>query len=260
MLNPAVTYLTTLPLKHNGDCSLLGVTPDSTIYAEEFYGENGLVAQHELRLDGSFAQSVDEGLHTGEDLKPLTLPTNAARPKPGWHAMTLNFTGARHRGMRVPERIADVVQPLALEDKMAFVDHLKLNVAPLMLLGIAESYVLAECDILRPNFYFVCRRLRFAVALPEVQYDSEQQPYDYETRVVYTAHFYDRSEELPHAAVFTPLTDEPLYRPMDCLLLGDRLFIADGGEGERLSAIHIWQVELPGAPSKLDALNKKIYG
>lgn len=260
MLIPPVTHITTLPLRHNGDCSLLAVTPAGTVYVEEFYGDAGLVAQHEVLLDGSFAQSVDEGLHTGQDLKPLALPPNAARPKPGWHAMPLNFTGARHRGMRVPERVADVVQPLALQDKMAFTERLKLNLPAPMLLGIAESYVLAECDILRPNFYFVCRRMRFAVALPEIQLDAEQQPYDYETRVVYVAHFYDRSEELPHDAVFTQLTDVPLHRPMDCLLLGDRLFIADGGAGDRLSAVHVWQIELPAAPSRQDALNKKIYG
>lgn len=260
MQNPPVTYLTTFPLHHNGDCSLLGVTAGGSIYVEEFYDAAGLVAQHELNMDGTFIQSVDEGLHTGDDLKPLDIPPHAARPKAGWHAMTLNFTGARHRGMREPERVADVVQPLGIGEKMAISETLRLGVPPPLLLGIAESYVLAECDILRPNFYFVCRRIRFAVALQEVQYDSEGQPYDYDTRVVYVAHFYDRTEELRHDAAFAQLTDVPLHRPMDCLLLGDRVYIADGGEGDRLSAIHVWQIELPEAPSKLDALNKKIYG
>ena len=239
---PHVEHLTTLPLKHNGDCSLLGVCPDGTIYAEEFYGENAQVAQHALRLDGTMVDSVDEADGELESVQPLALPPDIHKPKTGWHTMDLNFAGPRHRGMRAPERTAELVLPMTIDEKMRFAKRLGLNVPAPMLLGVAESYVLAESDIERPHLYFVCRRVRLAVALEGERLDDEQQPYDYDTLVLYAAHFYHRNEELPLTVLLENLTDVPLHRPMDCLLLDDHLFIADGGEGERLSAIHVWRV------------------
>ncbi|MEP7290880.1 MAG: hypothetical protein ABI835_03805 [Chloroflexota bacterium] len=260
MLTPSVSHVRTLTLKHNGDCNLLGVTPDQTIYAEEVYGDEGLLAQHEVRFDGSFGQSVDEAEGAPDTLQPLSLPGKVVKPKTGWHTMGLNFAGPRHRGMRTPERTADLVQPLTIEEKMTLVRRLKLDVPAPLLMGIAESYVLAESDIVRPNLYFVCRRVRLAVALPQERLDADRQPYDYETRVIYTAHFYDRTAELPSGVLFDDLTSAPLHRPMDCLLLDGHLYIADGGSGERLSAIHIWKLELPGVMSGEENLSRKIYG
>ena len=260
MLTPSVSHVRTLTLKHNGDCNLLGVTPDQTIYAEEVYGEDGLIAQHEVQFDGRFAQSVDEVDGAPDTMQPISLPANAIKPKTGWHTMGLNFAGPRHRGMRAPERTADLVQPLTIEEKMTFVKRLKLDVPAPLLMGIAESYVLAESDIVRPHLYFVCRRVRLALALPEVRLDAAQQPYDYDTHVIYAAHFYDRTEELPSGVLFDDLTSEPLHRPMDCLLLDGHLYIADGGSGARLSAIHVWKLELPEVLSGEENLSKKIYG
>jgi hypothetical protein len=260
MQTPSVTYLTTLPLKYHGDCSLIGVTPDGTIYAEEVYGDEGWIAQHELRQDGTITRSVDESGGTQADIQPLALPADLTKPKTGWHTMGLNFAGPRHRGMRAPERTADLVQPLTIDEKMAFARRLKLDIPAPMLMGIAESYVLAEADIVRPHLYFVCRRVRLALALPEEQQDDDGQPYDYETRVLYAAHFYDRGEELPTAALFDHLTDPPPQRPMDCMLMGDRLYIADGGSAELPSAIHVWRLELPANESGDAKLQKRIYG
>lgn len=261
-----VTHVTTLPLKHEGDCSLLGMTPDQALYVEEVYGENGWMAQHELHLDGTFARSVDEasGVNGADDLRPLDLPPGIVRPKTGWHTMALNFAGPRHRGLRVPERILDVVRTLSIEEKMALIQKFKLDVIPPMLLGIAESYVLAEAELQRPNLYFVCRRLRLAVALPEERLDEDHQPYDYETRVIYLAHFYDCQLEPPLKDILPDLTSVPLHRPMDCLLVNGQLCIADGGSSaaseRRLSAIHLWQVERPESPTEAEKLNKKIFG
>lgn len=102
MRTPSVTYLTTLPLKYHGDCSLIGVTPNGTIYAEEVYGDEGWIAQHELRQDGTLVRSADENNGSQSDVQPLTLPAELTKPKTGWHTMGLNFAGPRHRGLRTP--------------------------------------------------------------------------------------------------------------------------------------------------------------
>jgi hypothetical protein len=266
MSTASVTHVTTLPLKHEGDCSLLGMMPEQALYVEEVYGEHGWMAQHELSLDGTITRSVDEadGANDADDLRPLDLPPGIVRPKTGWHTMALNFAGPRHRGLRAPERILDLVRTLSIEEKIALIQKFKLDVIPPMLLGIAESYVLAEAELQRPNLYFVCRRLRLAVALSEQRLDEENQPYDYETVVIYLAHFYDCKLEPLLKDILPDLTSVPLHRPMDCLLINGQLCIADGGSGagseRRLSAIHLWQVERPEPLTEAEKLNKKIYG
>jgi hypothetical protein len=254
-----ITHVATLPLKYNGDCSLIGVTPDRMIYAEEVHGDEGRVAQHALRFDGTFVETIDER-DDGSDIQPLVLPPEIVKPKTGWQTMTLNFAGPRHRGMREPERTVDLVQTLGIEEKMMIAERLKLGIAPPQLLGIADSYVLAEARIVRPALYFVCRRVRLTIALSEARLDDDGQPYDYDTHVIYLAHFYDCNEELRLRDCFADLTGVPLYRPMDCLLMGDHLFIADGGSADRPSAIHVWQVELPEVLSEEEKLRRKIYG
>ena len=57
------------------------------------------------------------------------------------------------------------------------------------------------------------------------------------------------------------LISADLKRPMDCLIVSDRLYVADGGENDRLSAIHIFQCrDLPSRPSPDEAQLKKLYG
>jgi hypothetical protein len=260
LLIPPAAHLKTLPLRHAGDCSLLGVSPDGAIYAEEVYGDEGWVAQHELRPDGTLARSVDEAGGSGGDLKPLDLPDNLFTSRTCWKTMPLNFAGPRHRGLREPERVGDLVRPLTIQEKMAAIDRLNLDILPPLLLGLAESYVLAESEIIRPNLYFVCRRIRLAYALPQPKIGADGQPYDYDTRVMYAAHFHDDREETPFTDLLIDLTGVPLHRPMDCVLAGNRLYIADGGEGERVSAIHVWGLELPETLTDEEKLLKKLYG
>ncbi len=259
MPNPSVSYVATLPLKHAGDCSLLGVSLDFTIYAEEVYGENAWLAQHALRLDGTVLRSVDEQDGV-QEIEPLDLPPGLVKPRSGWHTMALNFAGPRWRGLRAPERALDLVRPLSIDEKLALIAKFKLAVPPPLLMGIAESYVLSETRIVHPNLFFVCRRARLAVALPEERLDDDHQPYDYDTEVIYVAHFYDCDQEPSLDDLLTDLTEVPLYRPMDCLLVNHHLFIADGGAGDRPSAIQVWRLELPEVVTEEEKMNKKLFG
>ncbi len=48
---------------------------------------------------------------------------------------------------------------------------------------------------------------------------------------------------------------------MDCALVKDRLFIADGGDDDHVSAVHVWQLDLAlDEPTEAEKLNKKLYG
>lgn len=240
---PTFQYLTTLPLTHAGDCSLLGVATDLTVYAEEIYGDDGWMAQHALRLDGTALNVVDEDYGKNPSVKPITLPDDLKRPNTGWHTMALNFSGARHRGVRREERISEVAQPLSIEDKMLVAGRLQMP--PPTILGLAESYVLAEAGVVYPHLFLVCRRMRVVYALQDEQIDEQHQPYDYDSHVLYAAHLYDRSQEVQPTLreSLTGLPGVQLHRPMDCLIAHEHLFVADGGEGERVSAVHVWRVE-----------------
>ncbi len=265
---PLISGATRLPLRHNGDCTLLGVTPseppdaaDYTIYVEEIFGEDAKIAQHALAADGSLLASIDEDSGDDSELHPLDLPAGTIRTQSGWHTMALNFAGPRHRGLRVPERTLDLVRPLSVPEKMALVNQLQLDVLPPLLLGVAESYVLAETLISAPTLYFVCRRVRLAVALSEEHSDADGQPYDYDTLVFYLAHFYERDQEPEWSDILAQRAAVGLRRPMDCVLVKDRLFIADGGDDDHLSAVHVWQLDLPQDElTEAEKLNKKLYG
>jgi hypothetical protein len=263
MTSPSLEHLTTLTLQHNGDCGLLGVTPDFTIYVEEVYGEEGWLAQHALALDGSVSASVDESFGTVTQLAPLPLPDTLIEPQRGWHTMGLNFTGPRHRGLRGPERLDDLVHPFSVQEKFALAKQLKLDIMPPMLLGLAESYVLAEATVRAPHLFLVCRRLRIAYALPEERLDAEGEPYDYDTLVLHVAHFFDTAadHEIALSLLLADLQSMSLSRPMDCLITKDHLFIADGGSGERKSAVQIWHIDhVAPTLSDQEQLRKKLYG
>jgi hypothetical protein len=256
---PPLEFVRTVMLKHSGDCNLIGVTSDLTLYVEEVYGE-GWLAQHALTLDGEFIQSIDEDDGRQTHDTALELPEDGQRPQTGWHTMKLNFAGPRHRGLRGPERLLDLVRTLSIQEKMTAIERLKLDTPPPLLFGLAESYVLAEAPVDEPNLYVICRRIRLAYGLPQEQQDSDGQPYDYDTLVVYTAHFYDRSQELDPSLdyVLAGLPGVSLHRPMDCQIAGGHLFVADGGGDSRLNAVHIWRIELP--PRKRKTLEEKLYG
>lgn len=257
---PDLHYLTQITLDHAGDCALMGAA-DGVIYTEEYYGEDGWVAQHAVRLDGSRRASVDEDHGNCADFQPLELPANAITPRPVWAAMGLNFAGARHRGLREPERITEVARPLAVAEKMALAESLKLSIMPPLLIGITESYVLAEAMFTPLNIYVVCRRMRLAYALPAARIDNGGLPYDYDTLPIYAAHLYLPDDEPPLVSAVGAFAGVRLHRPMDCLIAGEHLYIADGGADDRLSAIHVWRIaHVEPILSPEEQLRKKLYG
>lgn len=241
---PTLEPVTTLPLAHNGDCSLLGVAPDLTVYVEEVYSDDGWLAQHALKLDGTVVASVDEASGAVTDIAPLSLPDDLTMPQRGWHTMGLNFAGPRHRGLRGPERLDDLVHSFSVSEKFALVNHLRLDVPPPLLLGLAESYVLAEASVRPPHLFVVCRRLRLALALPEERQDDGGEPFDYDTQVLYVAHYFDTSAEQEPvlSSMLTDVQPAALHRPMDCLIYKDHLFIADGGSADHQSAVRVWRI------------------
>lgn len=253
MNTPTLHYKVTIELHHDGDCGLMGVTPDLMIYAEEYYTADSWICQHRLTVDG-IVESLDENYGRVSGLTPLVLPTDSARTQPGWHTKTLNFSGARHRGLREAERVGDVVRELTISEKMLISERLKLSVPPPMILGMAESYVFSEASIAYPRWFVVCRRLRVVYALPKQRYDDDQQPYDYDSRVLHVAHLYDKSalRELTLAEIFDSLPDATLYRPTDCIAAFGHLFIADSGGSARKNRVHVWQIITPPEPATDD--------
>ncbi|MBK8021451.1 MAG: hypothetical protein IPK19_08470 [Chloroflexi bacterium] len=256
LILPDLEFIRTIPLKHAGDCSLLGVTPDQRIFAEEIHGSDGWLARHSLTWEGEWIASVDESNDALSTCQPATSTTGAAAHSAldlpegtvtsasGWQTMWLNFAGPRHRGLRVLERIDAMVRPFSVQDRLRLSDHPALKLPPHLVLGLAESYVLRETPTAVLGVYFVCRRLRIAHLLPALAADDAGDPYDYDTRVLYVAHFAARNASLEDSIVdqMGPFPGITPSRPMDAVIVGDHLFVADGGEGERLSAVHIWRL------------------
>ena len=261
MPQPRFELIASFPLAHAGDCSLLGLDAEGTLYVEEIYGD-GWMAQHALCADGTIRATVDERGGEVDHLQPLPLPDDLIRPRAGWHSMKLNYSGPRQRGQREPERVLDLVKPLTFAEKLLLHERYGLDQPPL-LLGLAESYVLAEAPLDGAGLFAVCRRVRIAAALPQPQVDADGLAYDYDTRVLYFAHLFDR-DSLDTPALFDPnagLVSDALRRPMDCLIAGDRLYVADGGDSERLSAVRVFHLhDLPSRPTPDEIMLKKLYG
>jgi hypothetical protein len=254
-------HLISMPLKHNGDCSLLGIAADFTVYVEEVYSEDAWVAQHALKLDGTMIFSQDEEGGANTAIQSPTLPPDMVKPRTCWQTMNLNFAGPRRRGLQGPDHLLDMLHPLPVQEKFALVKRLGLKIPPPLLLGLAESYVLAEAELM-PGLYFVCRRIRLAIGLTQEQIDEEGLPYDYDTLALYAAHLYNpgADEELALSEALADLPGVELRRPMDCLYYENHLFVADGGDDQRPSTIHVWQVELPSRETPDEALARKLYG
>lgn len=237
---PNFHHHATLLLQYSGDCRLLGVTPDLRLYTEETYGEDWF-AQYELDLSGARLQSADE--HYGEnEVRPIPLPANTVQPQPIIHSQSLHFSGPRYRGMREVEKIADMVQPMTVIEKMGVIQHLNLGIPAMMLMGVGESTVLAEAEI-APEQFLVCRRLRLVLALAEIHHDKEG-PYDYDSVTLYLAQVYDAKTDTtpPLAESLGTFGGIKLNRPMDCLITQGYLFMADGGTAEATNAIHVWRL------------------
>lgn len=257
-----LTHVHTFSLRHTGDCSLIGYSPGADrLYLEESYGADGWLAQSAYALDGTLSASVDEDFGRVRTLTPLPVPADLVRPGRVWATMKLNFTGARQRGRRALERIDDLVRPLTLPDKIALVARLGLAILPPQLLGLAESYVLAEAA-LRPQLFVVCRRLRFAYVFPDTRTDSDGSPYDYDTHVVHTVHLIDLHDDAEPALtdLLAPFGGVTLRRPLDCLLHDHRLIVAEGGDGQQPGCVHIWQVDdLPPVTDPIERLKQRLY-
>jgi hypothetical protein len=235
-----IAYQNTIPLRHDGDCKILGITPQMALYVEEIYGDDDWLAQYSLTLDNHITRLADEDHGENTRFSRLTLPADLIRPAPITTSAALNFTGPRQRGLREPERIHEIVRPLTIATRMQVIQQLGLDLLPPMLLGIAESMVIAEA-LIPPML--VCRRLRLDYALTTPQRDSSGQPYVYDTLVLHVAHVYETDEiELPPETVFAGLPGVTLLRPMDCLVYNDTLIVADGGTSQHNSQIHVWQI------------------
>lgn len=263
LILPQLEYIQTHSLKHSGDCCLLAVTSDQHIYAEEIYGAEGWLAQHHLSPDGSFVATIDEDDGRTKVEQPLPLPEDAAQPATGWHTMWLNFAGPRHRGIRSLERVDELVRPFTLQDKIHLSQHPALKMPPPMILGLAESYVLAEAKTVVPGVYFVCRRLRIAFVTGKTETDETGEPFDYDSRVIYVAHFAARSAALDESLVdqMQPLPGITPSRPMDCAIFGNQLYVADGGEADRVSAVHVWKITSSmEILTEAEKMIRRIYG
>lgn len=239
-------HLASLPLRHHGDCHLLGMDAAGQIYVEELYGEDDWLAQHTLTPDGK--------LHTRDEdygavsIEPFPLPESLLRPQPARHAVPLNFGGARERGLRAEDRVDALVRPLSMPEKMLLVERLRLAILPPLLLGLAASTVLAEASQPGSGAVLVCRRLRFAYALPAPRLDKQALPYDYDSIAVAAVQVYDPAsgDEPPLELLFQPFCGVRFQRPQSCLRTGTRLIIADSAapdNAQSVSQIHLFEWE-----------------
>jgi hypothetical protein len=157
--------------------------------------------------------------------------------------MALNFAGARHRGIRAEERIDELAHPMTLPEKMQVAAHLGLAIPAPMILGWIESYSLAEATLSK-GVFCVCRRLRIAYALPQKARDADGATIDYDSAPLHLAHFYlpNAHEDMPLDGLLRQLPDAALHRPMDCMVVGGHLLVADGGDADHSARLHLWAI------------------
>jgi hypothetical protein len=227
-------HQTTIPLRYQGDCSILALSSDTSFYVEEFY-DDGFIAQHHIQ-NGAIIASRDE--NAGErDIVPFTLPENGILPdRPSKHPV--NSSGLRFRGLREAEHLQDWIIPLSLAEKMPLLSALNWAISPMLILGIAESKVLSQAPI--HEEWLVCRRIQIAFALPELRYDEFGLAYDYDSRPLHLLHPYteDVTESL-HASL--RFAGEKLQRPMDILYHDSRLILADAAADGNNSRLILWE-------------------
>ncbi|MCY4018721.1 MAG: hypothetical protein OXG39_04880 [Chloroflexi bacterium] len=240
----ALKLLATIELPHAGDCALLGVDHEGCVYVEELYGEDDWLAQHIVSLSAGVLESADE--QCGTVPPPAPLPALRASPSKMKVFDHLNFSGARWRGRMADERVEDMLRHLSIAEKIALVDYLDWEIDPLRLLGIAESIVLSCCPY-SDGEYLVCRRIRVAYRLPAAQSDDHglDRDYDYDSVEVHLLHRLPADTlELPDLSEC--LTEFDLCRPLDCMRLDGKFYLADGGEGAIKSALHVFEIATSG--------------
>ena len=233
-------HLATIELSHSGDCALLGIGHDGLVYVEELYGEHDWLAQHKLSLGDGLVKSVDEYYGTESVDTTLQMPERLHRPQRIRDLDHLNFSGARRRGLMVDERIEDLVRPLSIAEKVELVEYLDWDIDPLRLLGIADSIILSCCHV-DDDVFVVCRRTRIAYRLTQATRDDRGLDFDYDSNEINLLHGLQvDAKELP---VLTEcLADFDLCRPLDCMAVDGKLYIADGGEDEIRSALHVFEI------------------
>lgn len=235
-------HFVTHSLLYTGDCKLLGVGEVGQVFAEELYGDDDWLAQHEISPIDGIITTVDEATGDNPDVQLLDLPKNLIEPIRRSCCKQLVFSGARLRGIQAEERIDELVLSLSIEEKIELVEFMDWEVDPLQIIGIAESVVLSHTQV-KENLLIVCRRLRIAYRLQEIVKDSGLS-YDYDSLEVYILHeFIPSDADNPNLLdCLNDIDDVVLLRPMDCLYHDGRLYVADGGEDEDVSAIHIFDL------------------
>ena len=236
-------HLITHSLFYEGDCKLLGISNDDFIFVEELYGDEDWLAQHKISLTDGILESVDELSGDNLDVTPLELPSDIIKPNMRPCCEQLNFSGPRLRGMADAERIDELVLPLTIADKIELVDYMEWGIQPTQLIGIAENAVLS--NTLGPDdMTLVCRRVRVAYRFMADD-QTNGVPQDYDSLDVYVLHEFDPAQDdLPDLVDCLNDTDGVvLLRPMDCLFYAGRLYVADGGEDEDVSAVHVFEYQ-----------------
>lgn len=231
---PTLHLIRTLDLQHGGDCALIGVDRDGRVAVDEYYED--WLARYVFEADGTLSALADEDYGATLDPQPMPDLADFGPPPPIGEAAALNYAGSRWRGLREEEWIADLAQPLTVSERMA----LAAFQIPGTLLGIAESYVLAEAPI-RPDLSLICRRLRIAYAVTPPRLDATGQPYDYDTQAIFVTQWYDPAEGVAPLDRTLPAL---AARPTDLLVRDGRLFVADSGDPQQAghSAVHIYEI------------------
>lgn len=243
--SPWLQHVTTFELDHAGDCQIIGVDDTGNIFVEEIYGGDDLLAQYQLCMSGGRVIAVDEGdCAEGESL-PLALPHDIVRPSRTREFQHLDFAGARRRGLAASERVDDLTRRLTMMEKTELVDYLELDIDPGRVIGMAENRIISACRIDSAHC-IVCRRIRIACRLPKLRADSRGRAYDYESIPIYLLHpLADLAQELPDLESCLRWTLEAdLYRPQDCMTWRGKLIVADGGDDDVPSALHIFDLNL----------------
>lgn len=162
------THVRSIPLFYDEWCGLLGVDAGLNIYAEEIY-EDTWAAQYKFSFSGELLlQRVDEERGQNPGYARLELPPGTMTPHSALAASALNFGGGRWRGNLEADRIRDLARPLTLADRQCLVAAglERIEMLP-YILGIVDSYVSSEAEVL-PDQFVICRRLRLAyISVPD---------------------------------------------------------------------------------------------
>lgn len=226
---------THIALNHYGDCHILAVSDDGTIYAEEFYDET-YIAQYKIAPTGEILQVIDENFGQGT-IVPLEIPTNSILTQhPTEHP--LNHIGLRYQGLREAEKVMEWVKPLAVMEKIPLLKALNLAISPMMIFGIAESRVLSQTKI-TDSIDMVCRRIQLLRAYADNQFTGDGLPYDYDTISFSLLHPYDKETDTCPSLHGSLQAYPNLINPQDCLYIENTLIVSSNSDGDSPSEIHI---------------------